>query len=93
MAQKKASQPAMEIADRVIRTVSSHFGIRKSDLDHSSDLQELGADLLDRIELMVTIEEEFDISVPLEDAREIRTADDIVKLVHTSLHRKNKKHN
>jgi len=93
MVLKKANQPSIEITDRVIRTVSSHLGIHKSDLDHTSDLQRLGADLLDRIELMVTIEEEFDVSVPLEDAREIRTVDDIIKLVHTSLRRNNRRHN
>ena len=65
MVPKEKHQPGMDVRDLVLRTVSSHFGIRKSDPEYNPDLQNLGADLLDRIELMVTIEEEFAIHVPL----------------------------
>jgi acyl carrier protein len=61
-----------EIERRVVQTVSSHLGVRRANLHLDSHLQEqLGADLLDRIELAVTVEEEFGVRIPLEESMQV----------------------
>ena len=44
----------------------------------ASFVDDLGADSLDQVELIMAIEEEFDISIPDEDAEKIRTVQDAV---------------
>ncbi len=47
----------------------------------ASFVDDLGADSLDQVELIMAIEEEFDISIPDEDAEKIRTVQDAVSYI------------
>jgi acyl carrier protein len=47
----------------------------------ASFIDDLGADSLDIVELVMTMEEEFDLDIPDEDAEKIRTVGDAVKYV------------
>jgi acyl carrier protein len=47
----------------------------------ASFVDDLGADSLDQVELIMAIEEEFDISIPDEDAEKIRTVQDAVNYI------------
>ena len=47
----------------------------------ASFIDDLGADSLDIVELVMTIEEEFDLDVPDEDAEKMRTVGDVVKYI------------
>lgn len=89
------SQPLsdFEVQQRLIRTVSAHLGIRRSQLAMHADLRRhLGADLLDRIELAVTVEEEFGITIPIQNSMVVRTVSDLVQLVSTAVRRKYGEH-
>lgn len=44
-------------------------------------VKDLGADSLDVVEMLMSLEEEFNITVPEEDAEKIKTVGDIVKLI------------
>lgn len=71
-----------EVQRRVVQIVSSHLGVRQLDLHTDAHLQEqLGADLLDRIELAVTVEEEFAVHIPLNESMQVKTVRDIIQLV------------
>ena len=47
-------------------------------------VKDLGADSLDMVEMLMTLEEEFGITVPEEDAVNIKTVGDIIKLIEES---------
>ena len=49
----------------------------------STILDELGADSLDVVDLVMTIEDEFNIEVPDEEMENIRTVKDVVKFIQT----------
>ena len=47
----------------------------------ASFIEDLGADSLDIVELVMQMEEEFDLDIPDEDAEKIKTVGDVVKYV------------
>lgn len=47
----------------------------------ASFIDDLGADSLDIVELVMTMEEEFDLDIPDADAEKIKTVDDVVKYI------------
>lgn len=47
----------------------------------ASFIDDLGADSLDIVELVMTMEEEFDFDIPDEDAEKIKTVGDVIKYV------------
>ena len=48
-------------------------------------VDDLGADSLDAVELIMSIEDEFEISVPEDDAKEMKTVGDIVKYIEAHI--------
>ena len=53
--------------------------------DGDSFMDDLGADSLDTVELIMAFEEEFDIEIPDEDAENIRTVGDVLKYLEDKL--------
>ena len=49
----------------------------------ASFIEDLGADSLDIVELVMTMEEEFDLDIPDEDAEKIKTVGDVVGYINT----------
>jgi acyl carrier protein len=49
--------------------------------DQAKLIEDLGADSLDTVELVMALEEGFDIEIPDEVAAEVKTVDDIIKLI------------
>ncbi|MBP7844653.1 MAG: acyl carrier protein [Proteobacteria bacterium] len=49
----------------------------------ASFIEDLGADSLDIVELVMTMEEEFDLEIPDEDAEKIKSVGDVVNYVQT----------
>ncbi len=47
----------------------------------ASFIEDLGADSLDIVELVMTMEEEFDLDIPDEDAEKIKTVGDVIKYI------------
>ncbi len=50
-------------------------------LQNASFIDDLGADSLDIVELVMTMEEEFDLDIPDEDAEKMKTVGDVVKYI------------
>jgi len=62
--------------------VCEQLGVDAAELSPESDiLEDLGADSLDVVELVMALEEAFDIEVPDEDAEAMRTLGDVEKYV------------
>ncbi len=71
-----------DIAERVKKIVIEHLGVEEGKVtDSASFIDDLGADSLDTVELMMDIEDEFDLSIPEEEAQKIITIGDAIKYV------------
>ena len=63
-----------EINDRVTNIISNQLDVEKDKVKLETNfINDLGADSLDIVELVMELEEEFDMSIPDEDAEKIRT--------------------
>ena len=76
------SGPDSDLADRIRAIVSEQFGVNMAEVTpDASILDDLGADSLDVVELVMTLEDEFDIEVPDKAAESIRTISDVERYV------------
>ncbi len=63
-----------DISERVASIVASQLEVEREKVKpEASFINDLGADSLDIVELVMELEEEFDLSIPDEDAEKIRT--------------------
>jgi len=73
----------MESMDRIKKIIVDQLGIDESKItENSSFVDDLGADSLDIVELIMAFEEEFDIEIPDEDAEKMKTVGDAVKYLN-----------
>ena len=71
-----------DITSKVKKIVADHLGIDEAKvLDDSSFIDDLGADSLDTVELVMAFEEEFGIEIPDDAAENIQTFGDAVKFI------------
>ena len=69
----------MEAIDRIKKIIVDQLGIEDEKITIvSSFIDDLGADSLDIVELIMAFEEEFDIEIPDEDAEKMKTVGDAV---------------
>jgi len=72
----------MAIVDKVKDIIIEQLGVEEAEVKmESSFVDDLGADSLDIVELVMALEEEFDLEIPDEDAEKIRTVGDAVKYI------------
>ena len=63
-----------DVAERVKKIVVEHLGVEPDKVvDSANFIDDLGADSLDTVELVMALEEEFGIEIPDEDAEKILT--------------------
>ncbi len=71
-----------DISSKVKKIVADHLGIDEAKIeDESSFIDDLGADSLDTVELVMAFEEEFGIEIPDEAAETIQSFGDAVKFI------------
>ena len=69
-----------DISDRVKKIVVEHLGVDEDKVvDNASFIDDLGADSLDTVELVMAFEEEFGIDIPDEDAEKMSSVGDAIK--------------
>jgi acyl carrier protein len=74
----------MEIADKVKEIVCQQLDVDKASItDTSAFIDDLGADSLAIVELVLAFEEQFEIDIPDEDTEKIRTVGDAIKYVES----------
>ena len=72
----------VDVADKVIGIVASQLDVEKEKIKpETSFINDLGADSLDIVELVMEFEEAFDMSIPDEDAEKIRTVGDAINYI------------
>lgn len=72
----------MSTFERVKKIVVEQLGVEADEVQMSSTfVDDLGADSLDIVELIMAFEEEFNIEIPDEKAEKIKTVEDVVKYI------------
>ena len=72
----------MSTFDRVKKIVKEQLGVEEEEIQMSSTfVDDLGADSLDIVELIMAFEEEFNIEIPDEKAEKIKTVEDVVNYI------------
>ena len=75
-----------DITDRVKKIVVEHLNVDEGKVsDDASFIDDLGADSLDTVELVMAFEEEFDIEKPDDAAETIQTFGDAVKFINEKI--------
>jgi len=74
------------VADRVKKIIVDQLGVEEELVTpDASFVDDLGADSLDTVELVMAFEKEFDIDIPDEEAEKLRTVGDALKYLHEKL--------
>ena len=74
-----------DISDRVKAIVVEHLGVEDSKvIDGASFIDDLGADSLDTVELVMAFEEEFEVEIPDDAAEKIQTVKDAVDFLENA---------
>ena len=74
-----------DVAERVKKIVVEHLGVEEAKVtDNASFIDDLGADSLDTVELVMALEEEFGVEIPDDAAESIQTVGDAVKFIEKS---------
>lgn len=75
----------MTLEDRVKEIIVEQLGVDADQVtENASFVDDLGADSLDTVELVMALEEEFDVEIPDEDAEKITTVRDAIEYLKTN---------
>ncbi len=70
------------VFEKVQEKVAEQLGVETDEITlESSFIDDLGADSLDIVELLMALEEEFDIEIPDEEAEKLTTVGDVVDYI------------
>ncbi len=73
-----------DTADRVKKIVVEHLGVEADKVtEDASFIDDLGADSLDIVELVMAFEEEFDVEIPDDDAEKISTVQSAIDYIES----------
>ncbi|MBP7088509.1 MAG: acyl carrier protein [Candidatus Omnitrophica bacterium] len=79
----------MAITDKVKDIISEQLGVKKEEIKpESSFIDDLGADSLDTVEVVMALEEEFGIEIPDEEAEKITTVGEAIKYIEEKTSKK-----
>lgn len=75
--------------ERVIDIVSENLGVSKEQITRTTSFTEdMGADSLDIVEMVMELEEEFEITIPDEQAEKIKTVGEAIDYIEGELKKK-----
>ena len=75
--------------ERIIQIVCDNLGVNKEQVTRNTSFQEdIGADSLDIVELVMELEEEFEITIPDEEAEKIKTVGQAIDYIEAKLKEK-----
>ena len=75
-----------QLEEKVKDIIVEELGVERDKLTaDASFMEDLGADSLDTVELVMAFEKEFDIDIPDEEAEKLRTVGDAMKYLHNKM--------
>ena len=70
------------VFDKVKELISEQLDVKADDITEASNIQDdLGADSLDVVDLVMALEDEFDVEIPEDQVENIKTVGDLVKFI------------
>jgi acyl carrier protein len=76
----------MSVDEKVKNIIVEQLGVdMEAVTPEASFIDDLGADSLDIVELVMTMEEEFDLEIPDEDAEKIKSVNDVISYIKTKV--------
>jgi len=73
--------------EKIKKIIVDQLGVDESEVTpEASFVDDLGADSLDTVELVMALEEEFGIEIPDEDAEKLLTIEDVINYIEAKLH-------
>lgn len=73
----------MGVEDKVKSIIAEQLGVKKEEVaEQSKFIDDLGADSLDTVELVMALEEEFGMEIPDEDAEKMMTVGEAIKYIN-----------
>ena len=74
-----------DVSSKVKKIVADHLGIEEAKVtDEASFIDDLGADSLDTVELVMAFEEEFECEIPDDAAEKIQTVKDAIDFISSN---------
>ena len=74
-----------EIENKVVEIITDKLGVDKAEVKaEASFTNDLGADSLDTVELIMELEKEFDVTIPDSDAEKIQTVGDAIAYIENA---------
>lgn len=74
--------PRVSVEQKVIEIVCEHLAVNKEQVTRSTNfIEDIGADSLDIVELIMELEEEFDIQIPDDQAEKIKTVGEAIDYI------------
>ena len=71
-----------EVVSRIKKVITNHLGVKEDKVtENAKFIEDLGADSLDQVELVMAFEEEFKCEIPDESAEKIITVKDAIDLI------------
>lgn len=70
------------VADKIKSIIAEQLGVKVEEVNpQASFIDDLGADSLDTVELIMALEEEFSVEIPDEDAEKMTTVGDAIRYI------------
>ena len=80
---------AVEIEEKVVQIVSEQMSVDKGEIARgTSFVNDLNADSLDTVELVMELEDEFDLTIPDEEAEKLSTVGEAIDYIQKNLNEK-----
>ncbi len=75
-----------DLDEKVINIIVEELGVERDKVaKDASFMEDLGADSLDTVELVMAFEKEFDVDIPDEEAEKLRTVGDALNYLHEKM--------
>jgi acyl carrier protein len=85
-----AMETVKQIVEKLKQIIREQLGVEEDEITPTASfVEDLGADSLDTVELVMAVEEAFDIEIPDKDAEKMRTVQDLIDYIEK--HSKKKK--
>jgi acyl carrier protein len=76
----------MATQEKVVKVVVEQLGVKEGEVKPEARfIEDLGADSLDTVELVMALEEEFGVEIPDEDAEKAKTVGDVINYIDNKL--------
>ncbi len=80
---------AVEIEEKVVQIVSEQMSVDKGEIARgTSFVNDLNADSLDTVELVMELEDEFDLTIPDEEAEKLKTVGEAIEYIQKHMNGK-----